>query len=143
MSQILSEYQMVVYDIKESEMRRQEVLEAAKKWWAYKQSDIFSTANTITTKGYKLLLSVQHHLQTTNLSKLKKDAFRIFSDNRNMKTFVINNTTGLKTRQGGSWYSQITDGKLILANFANIPTGNLVFNKCEYFVDYYELEIMA
>ena len=69
----------------------------------------------------------------------------LFSHDQKIKGFVIQSISDFKSFGNINgycmWYGRIEgDNKLILANFVQMLTGNLIFNKNAYYFNYFEIE---
>lgn len=131
--------------IKNMDLSQDEEINMIKYLWAGGNSDIHSILNILRAKKYKINVSCEEHVMLTSLSKVKKTLLTLFSTNQKMKSFTISSINTFNNNYSEFpvcfWQSEKSDNKLILVNFAKIPTGNMIFNKYVYSFNYFELQL--
>ncbi len=127
-----------IYTLKQRDMSKEEVIQTAKHWWSSGKSDIYGVIHVIKSKNYKIKVISEKHLVSNSINQLKNNVLTIFSHDLNMKGFIQNHINSSEIL----WYGNIVNGKLILANFINYPTGNMIFNKNLYRLNYFEIEVV-
>lgn len=126
----------------EAEMTKEEFIISAKKQWVSGETSIESILKLIKSKNYKVDIISQQNYNFSSLSSLKSDLMMMFSHNLNMKSFIITWCNSNPDKYECYWFGEVIGDRLIVANFANIPTGNMIFNRSIYVFNYYDIQII-
>jgi hypothetical protein len=131
--------------IKNTEMTNYEILENTRKFWLSGHNDIYSIMKVFTSKNCKINISTEYHFSENSSKKIMDTIMYIFSNDQKIKGFVIQSIKNFEcscnTNGYCMWYGRIEgNNKLILANFIQMTTGNLISNKNAYYFNYFEIE---
>lgn len=115
--------------------------------WINGLSFIGDMISNIQNQNYNINVIFSNVTQDNSLSTVKKNATNIFFNNPIMKAFIIKYANALQWKWTNNEYplcvfdGHIENNKLILYSFSQIPTGNKLFSKYLYIINYYELEL--
>lgn len=115
--------------------------------WLNGLSFIDGIIDNIQNQNYKINVIFSNVTQDNSLSTVEKNASNVFANNPIMKNFIIKYASAFRWKWTNNEYpvsifdGHINGNKLILYSFSQIPTGNKLFSKYLYIINYYELEL--
>jgi hypothetical protein len=96
-------------------------------------------------QNFNIKVNLENSVKANSISSIKRKAVSSFSDDHNIKAFIIQSIEQLKNTgteyPRSAWTSEKVGNKLILYNLCKVPTGNYLFSKYSYIFNYHEFEL--
>ena len=112
--------------------------------WNTGCSDINDILNELKSSNFEVKVCAENHIQIPSLKKAEYITLTAYSHDTFIKLFIVDCIDFYKNNSpeyaNSNWCSKRKGDKIVLCNFAQIPTGNCIASKYVYLFNYYEIE---